>query len=220
MQKYVCQICGFIYDEKSGYPEDNIAPNTLWKDIPSQWVCPLCGATKEAFKEKKDPVSPSNTRPITETTASSPRTLSAEELRILFLNLSKGCEKQYLSKESELFLQLANFYLTKTPPISNPTLSDFTFFVKKDLDSYENANQIVGSFQDRGGLRSLVWSEKVTKIIFSLLNRYQKQQEALLENKNVFVCEICGFIYVGDVAPAICPVCKVPNSKIKKVKRG
>jgi len=49
MAKYVCNVCGFVYDEKEGYAEDNIAPNTLWADVPSDWVCPVCGVDKSEF---------------------------------------------------------------------------------------------------------------------------------------------------------------------------
>ena len=44
-----CVVCGFIYDESKGLPEDNIAPNTRWEDIDDDWECPDCGAMKEDF---------------------------------------------------------------------------------------------------------------------------------------------------------------------------
>jgi rubredoxin len=50
MKKYMCLICAFIYDEAEGRPEDNIAPGTLWDDIPVNWTCPDCGARKEDFE--------------------------------------------------------------------------------------------------------------------------------------------------------------------------
>ena len=50
MKRYMCVICGFIYDEKEGLPEDGIAPNTKWEAVPVDWVCPECGATKEDFE--------------------------------------------------------------------------------------------------------------------------------------------------------------------------
>ena len=48
-RKWQCLICGFIYDEAEGWPEDGIAPGTAWEDIPDGWVCPDCGATKSDF---------------------------------------------------------------------------------------------------------------------------------------------------------------------------
>ena len=47
---YMCLICGFIYEEKAGLPEDGIAPGTRWEDVPPNWVCPECGARKEDFE--------------------------------------------------------------------------------------------------------------------------------------------------------------------------
>lgn len=52
MKKYVCTICGYVYDEAEGDPENNIAPGTKWEDLPEDWVCPLCGAGKSDFEEQ------------------------------------------------------------------------------------------------------------------------------------------------------------------------
>jgi rubredoxin len=46
---YMCLICGFIYDEEAGLPDEGIAPGTRWEDVPVNWVCPECGARKEDF---------------------------------------------------------------------------------------------------------------------------------------------------------------------------
>jgi rubredoxin len=50
MKRYMCLICGFIYDEAQGWPDDGIAPGTRWEDVPPNWVCPDCGARKEDFE--------------------------------------------------------------------------------------------------------------------------------------------------------------------------
>lgn len=50
MRKYMCLICGYIYDEAVGAPEDGIAPGTRWEDVPPNWTCPECGARKEDFE--------------------------------------------------------------------------------------------------------------------------------------------------------------------------
>lgn len=47
---WMCLICGWIYDEAVGLPEEGIAPGTRWEDIPMNWVCPECGARKEDFE--------------------------------------------------------------------------------------------------------------------------------------------------------------------------
>lgn len=49
MEQYICEICGYMYDEEKGVPEDNIAPGTKWENVPEDWVCPQCGATKDHF---------------------------------------------------------------------------------------------------------------------------------------------------------------------------
>lgn len=48
-RKYECVICGFIYDEAEGLPDDGIAPGTRWEDIPEDWECPDCGISKADF---------------------------------------------------------------------------------------------------------------------------------------------------------------------------
>lgn len=45
-----CTLCGFIYDEREGLPEEGFAPGTAWGDIPDEWVCPVCGVAKSQFK--------------------------------------------------------------------------------------------------------------------------------------------------------------------------
>ena len=49
MRKYMCLVCGFIYDDAEGWPDEGIAPGTKWEDIPQDWSCPECGATKDEF---------------------------------------------------------------------------------------------------------------------------------------------------------------------------
>ncbi len=50
MKKYMCLICGYIYDEATGAPDDGLAPGTRWDDVPPNWTCPECGARKEDFE--------------------------------------------------------------------------------------------------------------------------------------------------------------------------
>jgi len=49
MQEYVCDICGYVYDPEEGDPDSGIEPGTPFKDLPDDWVCPVCGAGKEDF---------------------------------------------------------------------------------------------------------------------------------------------------------------------------
>jgi len=50
MEKYVCTVCGYVYDPAKGDPDGGIAPGTPFDEIPDDWVCPVCGASKEAFE--------------------------------------------------------------------------------------------------------------------------------------------------------------------------
>ena len=50
MQKYVCSICGYVYDPTAGDTDSGLAANTLFDDIPGGWVCPVCGVTKDMFE--------------------------------------------------------------------------------------------------------------------------------------------------------------------------
>ena len=49
LKQWVCIICGWVYDEAAGWPEDGIAPGTRWEDIPDDWRCPECDVGKEDF---------------------------------------------------------------------------------------------------------------------------------------------------------------------------
>ena len=51
MKKYVCSVCGWIYDEAEGAPDNGIAPGTKWEALPDDFVCPLCGVGKDQFEE-------------------------------------------------------------------------------------------------------------------------------------------------------------------------
>jgi rubredoxin len=47
---FVCIVCGFVYDEAEGRPEDGIAAGTTWADVPADWACPECGVAKNDFE--------------------------------------------------------------------------------------------------------------------------------------------------------------------------
>ncbi len=51
LMKYVCDVCGWEYDEEKGYPEGGIAPGTKWEDVPEDFECPLCNVGKDQFSE-------------------------------------------------------------------------------------------------------------------------------------------------------------------------
>ena len=54
MKKYVCGVCGYVYDPEVGDPDNGIAPGTSFEDLPEDWVCPLCAVGKEDFSEVEE----------------------------------------------------------------------------------------------------------------------------------------------------------------------
>ena len=52
MSKYVCDVCGWVYDEAAGCPAEGIAPGTPWENVPEDFACPLCGVGKEDFSKE------------------------------------------------------------------------------------------------------------------------------------------------------------------------
>lgn len=49
MQKYVCDVCGYIYDPVEGDPDNGVQPGTAFDALPEEWVCPLCGVPQSEF---------------------------------------------------------------------------------------------------------------------------------------------------------------------------
>mgnify|MGYP003174722196 FL=1 len=47
--KYVCDVCGYVYDPEIGDPDNGVDAGTAWEDVPEDWVCPLCGVGKDEF---------------------------------------------------------------------------------------------------------------------------------------------------------------------------
>ncbi|MGN1235246.1 MAG: rubredoxin-like domain-containing protein [Christensenellaceae bacterium] len=201
MKEYVCTVCGYVHKTDGELEED--------------FVCPLCGAGRDAFRAKEETVVPTAVeKPHTE------RELSAMEMSVICSNLARGCEKQYLPEESENFRKLASFFRSKAEPVSEANTRELLECLERDLSSgFPYGNAVASASEDRGALRCMVWAEKVTRMLQSLLLRYQAEGEKMLENTGVYVCTVCGFVYVGDEPPKLCPVCKVPGWKFEKVER-
>jgi rubredoxin len=52
MDKYVCTVCGYVYDPEQGDPDNGVNPGTKWEDVPDSWECPVCGASKDDFEKE------------------------------------------------------------------------------------------------------------------------------------------------------------------------
>lgn len=53
MERWECTVCGYIYDQENGDPDNGVKPGTPFNEIPDSWVCPVCGAPKDAFEKVK-----------------------------------------------------------------------------------------------------------------------------------------------------------------------
>ncbi len=52
MDSYVCSVCGYVYDPNVGYPDNGIQAGTSFEDLPDDWTCPVCGASKDDFEKE------------------------------------------------------------------------------------------------------------------------------------------------------------------------
>ncbi len=52
MERWVCEPCGWVYDPAEGDPDGGIEPGVAFEDLPEDWVCPICGATKDLFSKE------------------------------------------------------------------------------------------------------------------------------------------------------------------------
>ncbi len=218
MRKYTCSVCGYVFEEKKGLKEAGVAPGTKWEDIPDSFVCPLCSAPKSAFVLQKDEPEVKNIAEKAVVQIEEKLTeLSNSELSIVFSNFAKGCEKQYKPEEQKLFLELSDYFRNNSK-VKEGALADIENLIERNITSdFPQASQIASAEKDRGALRTVVWSEKVTAILKFILERYKQEGSKFLESNKIYVCEICGFIYVGNELPDICPICKVPKEKIHEV---
>lgn len=204
--KYVCSICGYVYDESQ---ED-----LMFQQLPESWVCPICKADQSLFvKEEKE----------TKTTDMNISTegdivYSLGELAAICSNLQRGCEKQYKDEEALLLKTLSDVFTAHVENEDNASVDVLEQLLQEDLSHYYPAlHGYAKQVADRGTQRICVWGEKVTAILHSLLMRYRQDQGAFLKNTSVWVCSVCGFVFVGDEAPELCPVCKVPAWKFEKI---
>lgn len=207
--RYICSVCNYVYDESK--------EGRTFADLPDSWTCPLCGAAKSAFtpeKNTEEPKTPVKPVHIDEDM----KRLSVGELSALCSNLARGCEKQYKDEEAALFREIADYFAAAVPSVANAEITQLTELILQDLnEGYPVLHSSAIGDSDRGTQRICVWGEKVTTILNTLLQRWEKEGDAFVHNTDVWVCTVCGFIHIGDSAPELCPVCKVPSWKFEKI---
>lgn len=209
--RYVCSICGYVYDEaKQGKP---------FAALPETWTCPLCGAAKSAFAPEAAAKSaaPAPTVAPPAPAHGDMQKLSPGALSILCSNLARGCEKQYKEEEAALFREIANWFAAAAPAARETGVDALASRIGEDLAAYPALNAAAVQAGDRGTQRICVWGEKVTAILKTLVERYRREGEAMLRDTDIWVCSVCGFAYVGKEPPQLCPVCKVPAWKFEKI---
>ena len=218
MKRYVCSICGYVYDETKGAPDAKAPAGTYWDTLADDWVCPLCDAAKAEFRMEGELQQAAVMATVDADAHSSLKSLPALEMSAVCSNLARGCEKQYIPQEASWYRELKAYFkgsAGKQPDASYQQMLELT---RADLDSTIAESVAVARAEgDRGAQRALIWDEKVTRIHKSLLMRYMRDGDAMFDRVNAYVCTACGFIYLGAEPPELCPVCKVPAWKFEKV---
>ena len=239
MKKYRCTICGYIYDEE--------VEKIKFEDLPEDWKCPLCGAPKNLFEEiiEENQKEIDNKNKINEKTNEEVfeeykeltneevfeeykeltneevfeeyKELTNEEMAYICSNLAKSCEKQYKEKEQKLYETLFKYYENKIVP-KEIEINELCNLYKEEIGLYDEIKETAKKNNDSGTLRAITWSSKVSAIIRNIITEYQEKGIEYIKENKIWVCTICGFIYIGSNPPTYCPVCKVPNIKIVEVK--
>ena len=211
MRKYRCTICGYIYDDSK--------EKIKFEDLPDDWKCPACGAPKSLFeeiKEEKEKIKEEEKVEIIEEVDDDLRELSNYEISLICSNLAKASEKQYLEEEKDLFRELSKYY-EELESAKTGSLDDVIDMVNSDINSFSKAMEIFSKYDDRGAKRVVNWTSKSTNIMKVVIDTYKEKGIDYIKNNKIWVCDICGFIYVGDNPPKVCPVCRVPSVKILEV---
>lgn len=219
--KYVCTICGYVYDEAE--------QKVPFSDLPDSWICPLCGAPKALFVKQENGAAPEPETAARPPASSAKKTapdsdndvlkkLTPGELSALFSNLAKSCEKQYQEEAKNCFQKIADYFEDSAPDESDADINRLSDLIRADLDeNYKTLKSVSDSQGDRGAARVVVWGEKATRIAKSLVDRYIREGGAFMRNTGFYVCTVCGFLYVGDAPPERCPVCRVPAWRFEKI---
>ncbi len=213
MKEYICTVCGYVHKTDGGLPED--------------FVCPICGAGKDAFVLKED-------KPKAEAALEKPHTekeLSPMEMSIICSNLARGCEKQYMPTESENFKKLAEFFLSKAEPTAENIASQLPDILSKAVakssrlmaeDLIREAGFMLPQSANTKEFLELIKSypDIPVDVVEALLKTIKFNEEP--EKKEVkkiakWKCSICGYVHEGAEAPEQCPMCKQPKEKFVKV---
>ena len=213
--RYICLVCGYVYDEA--------VEKALFGTLPDDWKCPLCGAARSDFRPEKqqEPAEANTSVPLSSSyDEDTDQPYSPGQLSAICSNLARGCEKQYKQEEAALFRELSDYFRSAVPAASNAGVQMIAGILQDDIERYASVRAAAVSENDRGAQRVCVWGEKVTRVLANTVGRYLREGEAMLEDTDIWVCTVCGFVWVSDQAPEMCPVCKVPSWKFEKIGRS
>lgn len=144
--------------------------------------------------------------------------LDAGELAAVMSNLARSCEKQYMFPEMDLFNELATYFDSLVPMKENPKVEKILKKLQENVDDYPALRKTSDDHHDRGAARAIVWTQKVTTMLNTIMDRYLNEGDAFLKDTPIWMCTVCGFIYIGKEPPVLCPVCKVPSWKFTEIK--
>ncbi len=212
--RYKCSVCGFVYDESYGIPSIGIMSGMRWEWLSTDFRCPHCRASKSGFLQHQ------SVDVLIENAKSQDNIykMTSGELSALCSQLALSCKIQYLFNEAQQFTILADYYKSQTQLPIDSSIDKLLELMEDEFSNlFVKADNVASLSNDRGAKRILNWCKGATRASSSILNRYKSQGEILLQNKNVYICEICGYIHISDTMPRGCPVCRVSNIRIEKV---
>ena len=114
-----------------------------------------------------------------------------------------------------MYLELFEYF--KSNEAKSGELSDLGVMFDSDIKLLNDAFNLANVYEDSGAKRVLTWATKTTNIINTIVKNYNEKGIEYIKNNKIWVCDICGFVFIGDNPPQVCPICKVPNFKILEV---
>ena len=97
-----------------------------------------------------------------------------------------------------MFRELADYFSSITPAIQDASVENIAALLQEDIDNYTAVRATADAAGDRGAARICVWGEKVTRMLSSLVSRYLREGETMLADTAIWVCTVCGFVYIGE----------------------
>ena len=188
--KYVCSICGYVYDDSAeGIP---------FSELSDSWVCPLCGAAKSLFSPQKNDRRLYHSGPHRSNGSSTcPHNCCAQHRgnasayrRRTFRSVFESCpgmRETVQNEEAGLFREIAAYFAAVTPDEPDGDLTHLLSLFENDLTTgYPAVQSAAQTAGDRGTQRVCVWGQKVTVILNSLVQRYQREGSAFLRNTQIW----------------------------------